>query len=69
MDALTLIGYWQSAREPEWPDPGEFVDHCLEQRRAGHFRDLPRRGKSPVDSDGLLHMSLLRPGERLRRTH
>lgn len=28
MNALTLIGYWQCAKEPEWPDPREFVDHA-----------------------------------------
>ncbi len=26
LNALILIGYWQSTQEPEWPDPREFVD-------------------------------------------
>jgi len=26
MNALTLIGYWRSTTEPEWPDPRDFVD-------------------------------------------
>ncbi len=32
---LTRIGYWRSAREPQWPDPVEFVDDTWdpEERR------------------------------------
>ncbi len=28
MNALTLIGYWRSTEEPEWPDPRNFVDNA-----------------------------------------
>jgi hypothetical protein len=27
-ECLTLIGYWRSTEEPEWPDPRNFVDNA-----------------------------------------
>ena len=37
--ALVLIGYWQSAEHPEWPDPRTLVDPSWDE----HERHIVRR--------------------------
>lgn len=45
--AIALIGYWRSTREPDWPDPQDFVDDSWDPEE----RDLVARylesGASP----------------------
>jgi len=32
MPKITLIGYWRSDDEPEWPDPTDFIDLAWDRR-------------------------------------
>jgi hypothetical protein len=47
MNALTLIGYWRSTQEPEWPDPRESVDDAWDDAERDIVASCLETGRVP----------------------
>jgi hypothetical protein len=48
MNALRLIGYWRSAREPDWPDPRDFVDTAWDDAERDLVATYLETGRVPA---------------------
>jgi hypothetical protein len=53
MNALTLIGYWRSSQEPEWPDPAHFVESAWNQEEREIVACFLEAGRVPWIQMGL----------------
>ena len=44
--SLTLIGYWRSEDEPQWPEPGVVIDDTMPARTRDLVVDYLKAGRS-----------------------
>jgi hypothetical protein len=47
MKTLTVIGYWRSTSEPQWPDPNEFVDEAWDNAEREAVASYLEGGRVP----------------------
>jgi len=43
--SLILIGYWRSDREPQWPDPEQWIDEAMPEYARQLVADFLRAGQ------------------------